>query len=536
MAGRLQKAEDTLFATVEKLVQTATLASHRRNLRTASNCLRRAYAICTKQVEAGSVAGRLARAMVTLQLCALSSKAGRHAEALEEALKAVLEAEEVWSAMHDGTANAEVSPSWSSTLVSRALAALVQAKHCVAIELEYNLAEKKTTIASGNVPEVEMIRDQMIPALHQEASALARHLPSSSALRRLSERTQAQEASRRGAEVGDPVDVEILRFRGGKVESPGTDAGVSPATPSVSSGPPAREIREIQRLLPLPAALASPSQGPGRRASVLPSQVAQSVSKGLETTVPKRPQSAPSSFSMARIQRLEEQALLPPERGNQEDWRLPTLDLPLLQEPAMPLTDGATGSIGAASTKGGSRKGGISKASGAERRPREETGLSVDVFQDWLDSNRHRLPKGFEGKSLSEPMLKSLKEDFKLRYRRFQEEMPYFSAQDLYENKIMFSHYGMKIRSQANKDKQKSSKEEKPPRDKSKRDKSRSRWATGAHHQNLLSVKSLATMLKQSHDNHPLKKEFFTYVYGRPWRDEEIFESLRLAFNQAKET
>lgn len=32
-----------------------------------------------------AAAGRLARAMVTLQLCALSSKAGRHAEALEEA-------------------------------------------------------------------------------------------------------------------------------------------------------------------------------------------------------------------------------------------------------------------------------------------------------------------------------------------------------------------------------------------------------------------------------------------------------------------
>ena len=130
--------------------------THRtQQMRTASNCLRRAYAICTKQVEAGSVAGavknwvvngwderswgqcevcmpeipviwknlnsprkiektlgplyiilhpipripripalgpgRLARAMVTLQLCALSSKAGRHAEALEEALVTALQ-------------------------------------------------------------------------------------------------------------------------------------------------------------------------------------------------------------------------------------------------------------------------------------------------------------------------------------------------------------------------------------------------------------------------------------------------------------
>eukprot|EP00435_Cladocopium_sp_Y103_P018219 s2415_g4.t1 len=149
--------------------------------------------------------GRVCRAMVTLQLCALSSRAGHHQDALEEALKAVLEAEEVWSAMHNGT-TMEVSSSWSPNLVSRALAALVQAKHCVAIELEYNLAEKTKSLGQ-EVPEADMIREQMIPALHREASALARRLPSSSALRRLSERTQAQEASRRGSELEDSVDV-----------------------------------------------------------------------------------------------------------------------------------------------------------------------------------------------------------------------------------------------------------------------------------------------------------------------------------------
>ena len=98
MARKLQ-AEEALFAMVEKLTQTASLASNRRNLKVASSCLRRAYGLCSKQVEAGHLAGRVARTLVSLQLCALSSKAGQHAGALEEALNATAEAEEVWSLM-----------------------------------------------------------------------------------------------------------------------------------------------------------------------------------------------------------------------------------------------------------------------------------------------------------------------------------------------------------------------------------------------------------------------------------------------------
>jgi len=41
-------------------------------------------------------------------------------------------------------------------------------------------------------------------------------------------------------------------------------------------------------------------------------------------------------------------------------------------------------------------------------------------------------------------------------------------------------------------------------------------------------------MLQQSHDNHPHAREFYKYL-GRPWRDEEIFESLRQAFQNTKE-
>eukprot|EP00913_Durusdinium_trenchii_P027840 g26104.t1 len=160
---------------VEKLLQTASLAGQRRNLRVASNCLRRAYSICTKRADAGLLAGR----------------AG---EALEEALKAIREAEEVWSILQDKSEDLQ------TPLAQRALV-LIQAKHCVAIELEYTLADKMQS------SQASMIRE-MIPALHEEAAALARLLPERSALRKVSFRTKAQEASRRAAEPdahGAPV-------------------------------------------------------------------------------------------------------------------------------------------------------------------------------------------------------------------------------------------------------------------------------------------------------------------------------------------
>lgn len=234
---------------------------------------------------------------------------------------------------------------------------------------------------------------------------------------------------------------------------------------------------------------------------------------------------------MARIQKLEDQTLDPPTF---EDFRLPNLELPLLQEPPVVVQSTGKksegGSVGAPSK--GNRKGNTSKATGVERLKRserfEETG---DVFQDWLESSRARLPKG-DGSRISEDMLKSLKENFKTRYRRFQEELPFFSAQDLYENKIMFSHYGMKIRNQGKKDaKGAKSKEEKMVRSKSEKSKGAK---SQAHNQNLHSVKAMASMLRQSHDSHPYAREFYKFL-GRPWRDEEIFESLRQAFQNTKE-
>eukprot|EP00435_Cladocopium_sp_Y103_P027532 s2415_g6.t2 len=203
-----------------------------------------------------------------------------------------------------------------------------------------------------------------------------------------------------------------------------------PVTPTLLLSPPP-PLAPLVPLAPV-LALASPSQGSQRRraSQLLPSQVAQSISRGMESpnvVHRQRPRSAPSSFSMARIQKLEEQALDPPTF---EDFRLPNLELPLLQEPPVVVQTtekkSEGGSVGALAK--GNRKGNTSKATGGigvgalfRFKRFEETG---DVFQDWLESNRDRLPKG-DGSRMSEDALKSLKEDFKMRYRRFQEG-PFF--------------------------------------------------------------------------------------------------------------
>eukprot|EP00439_Symbiodinium_sp_Y106_P044053 s1151_g5.t1 len=76
---------------------------------------------------------RVARATIGVQYCALLSHAGRHSQALNEALAAVVEAEEVW----------------------------------------YSLGHETSEVTA----EAASVRERLIPSLHQEApSAVSRKL------------------------------------------------------------------------------------------------------------------------------------------------------------------------------------------------------------------------------------------------------------------------------------------------------------------------------------------------------------------------
>ncbi|CAE8589539.1 unnamed protein product [Polarella glacialis] len=219
--------EKAVFKIIEKLVGAAAVCSRQNNLKSAASTLRRAYAIASQKADSGLLAGRAARADVSVQYAALLSKFGRHTDALKEALAAAREAEEVWSilenarnlrdtAVRQGKMSAGPQhspygilqgppPDW----IEKAVSVLIQAKQCVAIELEFSIAghsEESLCFpgpgGAGGTEDAETVRDQLIPSLHKEAADLAsRLLPAGHPMRKLALRAQTQAVARQHAEA-----------------------------------------------------------------------------------------------------------------------------------------------------------------------------------------------------------------------------------------------------------------------------------------------------------------------------------------------
>ncbi|CAK9114728.1 Uncharacterized protein SCF082_LOCUS53124 [Durusdinium trenchii] len=228
-----------------------------------------------------------------------------------------------------------------------------------------------------------------------------------------------------------------------------------------------------------------------------------------------RPQSAPSRFT-SRLDTLEDQLLVPPS-----PVRLPVVE----QQEELPQAQARAGSRRRGRHARGEKP---NYSAGMWWKRREDPGK--DVFQQWLLATAAKEPRG--GAVLTEPMLKTLKSELKLKFRQFQEEMPFFSAQDLYENKILSSHYRVKVRSQARKEAaQKEGKEVKE--EKVVRSKTHRRPSTNP---TLLSVKSMATRLQDSQNAIPETKETREFLYMlRREQGNEIYEGLRKAYYHTKE-
>eukprot|EP00929_Paragymnodinium_shiwhaense_P014309 TRINITY_DN122211_c0_g1_i1.p1 TRINITY_DN122211_c0_g1~~TRINITY_DN122211_c0_g1_i1.p1 ORF type:complete len:707 (+),score=149.09 TRINITY_DN122211_c0_g1_i1:75-2195(+) len=229
--------EAALFSAVEAEIVVASLAGRRGQLRQAAAVMRRAHALATSRVGLGGsqwLAARVARATVTLQYCALLSRFQRHGEALDEALAAAKETEEVWQALlsaEDARAEAcrrgnfvamamsddcpfslllRSPPRWLTT----AARVSVQARHSVALEMEYTMQHQQRQAATGH-PEVDADvetgpRWALIAALHREAAWLCEKLlPRDSGLQASSVKVEAQAAARR-QEAERQVDTTIL--------------------------------------------------------------------------------------------------------------------------------------------------------------------------------------------------------------------------------------------------------------------------------------------------------------------------------------
>jgi len=150
--------DDVLFKVLAVQTSIADDARKRGKFRPASASLGRAFQEGALRANAGQPAGRLACASVRLQSCTMLSKTNKHAEALEEACAAVLEIDKLWKdlTMANGHAQAAVRdhrcveeamkkvPLGLRELMSRppkwleqAITVSIEAKHCVALELEF---------------------------------------------------------------------------------------------------------------------------------------------------------------------------------------------------------------------------------------------------------------------------------------------------------------------------------------------------------------------------------------------------------------
>lgn len=207
---------EPIFLAVEKLVHCATAAGRKGHFRRATSTLQRAFDVAAVKASAGLLAGRVACAAVTLHYCALLSRFGRHTQALEEALAAHAELEAVFSAvaamgqLRDAAQrNRELMrpgqgfdmllrapPRW----IQRAVVVMVQAKHCVATELEWKLSAEPTSdhrVEHGHLQAESMW--ELIPQFHQEGVALAAQLlPPSHSTCAMSRRLEIQAGQRLG--------------------------------------------------------------------------------------------------------------------------------------------------------------------------------------------------------------------------------------------------------------------------------------------------------------------------------------------------
>eukprot|EP00929_Paragymnodinium_shiwhaense_P083483 TRINITY_DN44517_c0_g1_i1.p1 TRINITY_DN44517_c0_g1~~TRINITY_DN44517_c0_g1_i1.p1 ORF type:complete len:707 (+),score=160.92 TRINITY_DN44517_c0_g1_i1:109-2229(+) len=214
-------AVDALFKKVDAEIETSIRLSRQNKFEESSTALRRAFEAASGRLAvAGSpayhLAARVARAAVAVQHSGLMSRFDFHAQALDEALAAARETEEVWhilltpdlakasevGAGADGADSPPRSPLASllqqppKKWLERAAVASVQARHCVGLELEFTLqGEDAPRFDPGFTPED---RWDLIGALHSEGCWLAdKFLPPDHGMQALSAKAEASARVRR---------------------------------------------------------------------------------------------------------------------------------------------------------------------------------------------------------------------------------------------------------------------------------------------------------------------------------------------------
>lgn len=228
-----------LLALVERDCAAALAKQRNGELRQAVAVLRRAYSMASghPRTKAGEVhpVARLAVAGVRLQLCAVLSQLDRHEQALGEARAAKIDTEEIWRGMQDaqieyeaGTAAGDPSrppAPWRNLLrkpppwLTKAIEVSVQARQCIALELEFlvqeaehgkagtggelgDLSPPKTPTPGSSIhegwPRPQATLSEEAAQLHVEAAELASSLLSTDSEVRARAEQGMREAEARG--------------------------------------------------------------------------------------------------------------------------------------------------------------------------------------------------------------------------------------------------------------------------------------------------------------------------------------------------
>eukprot|EP00440_Ansanella_granifera_P035628 gb/GFBE01038648.1/.p1 GENE.gb/GFBE01038648.1/~~gb/GFBE01038648.1/.p1 ORF type:complete len:615 (+),score=120.31 gb/GFBE01038648.1/:1-1845(+) len=484
--------EEPMFAMVEKLVRAAGVSARQHNLKNAASALRRAYGVASTKADAGLLAGRVARAAVAVQYCTLLSRFDRHTMALKEALAAAREAEEVWSILMQAAVARDHAHKRGEALVpdkcpfglllreppawmERAIVVLVQAKHCVAIELEFSISEPDA--AHQHPEEIETVRDHLVPSLHREAAEIATQLlPKDHPVRLHSERAQAQSMVRRhdpppalmrgwtrpdSAESREPEEDGQWEGMLDDIEQSLRRRPIPPALTTPTAAPAAIEAGWVSPADDAMDTYGAPSPSePGGPGGSRPTSAASRASRPINSRPPSAHLSRPTSA--ARIHQLEDQALIrpvdvqwqPPPEDMQDGDDLRYADIPFPQALGMDPEALDEGHIRRQSSGGsGNSKRTDTRSNSKSKRGQksgEEEG-SKNIFAEWVHGN---YPKGRQGKvftrSKSEAGVQELKKEMQRESQKLKlEELPLLSPEIIYDNKVLYSHYGMKVHQQA---------------------------------------------------------------------------------------
>jgi len=472
--------DPALRSSVDKLIASAAALARIRRWQQASKLLRHAYALGYEKAVQGSLLGRTTCAGVAVQYCALLSRFGHHSLALREAMTACREADEVWNIVEAACLQLQslretedylpqhvrsnlmialdAPPCW----VERTVLATIQARHCVAVEMEYTAQQGVGNPLRGNAMR------ELAVAFHQEARDLAvKLLPQGHPMQQLSLCTcgQAQDrwplAKDDNEHYGCDQGLSQSQFSGKgsreQTEEMPSQGHENSRTLEGGGSVTATETAKVGDLLsrssssivfgtePSDAALSESRPGSAPMA-----RKGSTTSWGKRTNLIDRPPSATCSEAVKDALGIQPLATLLGANASSS----PKAHQTFSDEGGHRRLSGAreTSFRGSLLSVPGSELLGLSRRSSRSgSKNKRRRGEPTDIFSEWMNHNIPRSAKDFVAWKLgTENGVEDLQEQMRHESMRFRHIIiPQAEPQHMFDARTRFSKYGMKVHKEA---------------------------------------------------------------------------------------